>query len=582
MSDVKNEKGWRQFIRLVQQTRPSKLLLGIALLLSVGTTLVGLFVPLFTKNLINDFSLSSLSTGRIILLVSALIIQAVASGISIYILNQIGQSVVAGIRDRLWRKLLVLPIPFYDENQTGETVSRMTNDTAVVKGLITDHLANFLSGTISIIGSIVVLLLLDWKMALLMFIALPIAAVILMTLGRRMHQVSKGMQTETAQFTSVIQQVLSEIRLVKASNAEEIEYKNGENGITKLFRYGLKEAKIQALISPLIGLVIMVLLVVILGFGGMRVSSGALMAGDLVAFIMYLFQIVMPMGQLAAFFTQFQKAAGATERIISIIDMNDEQDDSKRDVQNMNQPIKVERLHYSYNNGESVLNNISFSVEAGKVTAIVGPSGSGKTTLFSLLERYYLPQQGSIRLGEEPINEFSLFSWRSQIGYVSQESPIVAGTIRDNICYGMDKPVDEDDLRRVAKMAYADQFITELPNGYDTEVGERGIKLSGGQRQRIAIARAFLRDPKLLMLDEATSSLDSKSEQVVQQALQNLMKGRTTLVIAHRLSTVIDSDQIIFLDKGKITGSGTHEQLVQTHSLYREFAEQQLRISEPA
>ncbi|WP_035445230.1 ABC transporter ATP-binding protein [Bacillus sp. UNC41MFS5] len=582
MSDVKNEKGWRQFIRLVQHTKPSKVLLGIALLLSVGTTLVGLFVPLFTKNLINDFSLSSLSTGRIILLVCALIIQAVASGISIYLLNHIGQSVVAGIRDRLWRKLLVLPIPFYDENQTGETVSRMTNDTAVVKGLITDHLANFLSGTISIIGSIIVLLLLDWKMALLMFIALPLAAVILMTLGRRMHQVSKGMQTETAHFTSVIQQVLSEIRLVKASNAEEIEYKNGKNGITKLFQYGLKEAKIQALISPLIGLVIMVLLVVILGFGGMRVSSGALMAGDLVAFIMYLFQIVMPMGQLAAFFTQFQKATGATERIIAIIDMNEEQDDSRKDVHNMNQSIKVERLHYSYKNGESVLKDISFSVEAGKVTAIVGPSGSGKTTLFSLLERYYQPQQGTIRLGEEPINDFSLFSWRSQIGYVSQESPIVAGTIRDNICYGMEKQVAEGDLRRVAKMAFADQFIAELPNGYDTEVGERGVKLSGGQRQRIAIARAFLRDPKLLMLDEATSSLDSKSEKVVQQALQNLMKGRTTLVIAHRLSTVIDSDQIIFLDKGKITGSGTHEQLVQTHSLYREFAEQQLRISELA
>lgn len=582
MSDVKNERGWRQFIRLVQHTRPSKLLLGIALILSVGTTLVGLFVPLFTKNLINDFSLSSLSTGRIILLVCALVIQAVASGISIYLLNHIGQSVVAGIRDRLWKKLLLLPIPFYDENQTGDTVSRMTNDTAVVKGLITDHLANFLSGTISIIGSIIVLLLLDWKMALLMFIALPLAAVILMTLGRRMHQVSKGMQTETAQFTSVIQQVLSEIRLVKASNAEEVEYQHGKNGITKLFQYGLKEAKIQALISPLIGLVIMVLLVVILGFGGMRVSSGALMAGDLVAFIMYLFQIVMPMGQLASFFTQFQKATGATERIIAIIDMNEEQDDSKRDVPNMNQPITVERLHYSYNNGDSVLNDINFSIDAGKVTAIVGPSGSGKTTLFSLLERYYQPQQGTIRLGEEPINEFSLYSWRSQIGYVSQESPIVAGTIRDNICYGMDKQVDEDDLIRVAKMAYADQFIAELPNGYDTEVGERGIKLSGGQRQRIAIARAFLRDPKLLMLDEATSSLDSKSEQVVQQALQNLMKGRTTLVIAHRLSTVIDSDQIIFLDKGKITGSGTHEQLVQTHSLYREFAEQQLRINEPA
>ncbi|MGF6952660.1 ATP-binding cassette subfamily B protein AbcA/BmrA [Neobacillus sp. B4I6] len=582
MTEVKIEKGWRQFIRLVQHTNPSKLLLGIALLLSVGTTIVGLLVPLFTKNLINDFSISSLSTGRILLLVTALLLQAVASGISIYLLNHLGQSVVAGIRDRLWKKLLVLPVPFYDENQTGETVSRMTNDTAVVKGLITDHLANFLSGMISIIGSIVVLLLLDWKMALLMFIALPLAAVILMTLGRKMHQVSKGMQTETARFTSVLQQVLSEIRLVKASNAEAIEYKNGKNGITQLFQYGLKEAKIQALISPLIGLVIMVLLVVILGYGGMRVSSGALMAGDLVAFIMYLFQIVMPMGQLAAFFTQFQKATGATERIITIMDMNEEEVHSNQDVHNVNQSITVEDLNYSYKNGEDVLKNISFSAEAGKVTAIVGPSGSGKTTLFSLLERYYQPQQGAIRLGQEPINQFSLYSWRSQIGYVSQESPIVVGTIRDNICYGMDKKIEQADIERVAKMAYADQFIAELPNGYDTEVGERGIKLSGGQRQRIAIARAFLRDPKILMLDEATSSLDSKSERVVQQALQNLMKGRTTLVIAHRLSTVIDSDQIIFLDKGKITGSGTHEQLLRTHSLYREFAEQQLRINEPA
>lgn len=579
---MKKQKGWRQFIRLVQKTKPSKLLMGIALLLSVSTTLVGLLVPLFTKNLINDFSLSSLSTGRIILLVSAILIQAVASGVSIYLLNHIGQSVVAGIRDRLWKKLLVLPITFYDEHQTGETVSRMTNDTAVVKGLITDHLANFLTGTISIIGSIVVLLLLDWKMTMLMIIAIPLSAVILGTLGRKMHQVSKGMQDETARFTSVLQQVLSEIRLVKASNAEAMEYKNGKKGIIQLFQYGLKEAKIQALITPLIGLVIMAILVVILGYGGMRVSSGALTAGDLVAFIMYLFQIVMPMGQLAAFFTQFQKATGATERIIAIMDRKEEQDDSTQQVQNVNQAITVDHLSYSYKTGDTVLKDISFSVEAGKVTAIVGPSGSGKTTLFSLLERYYQPQQGAIRIGKESINHFSLSSWRSKIGYVSQESPIVAGTIRDNICYGMDKVIEDAEIQRVAKMAYADQFISELPKGYDTEVGERGIKLSGGQRQRIAIARAFLRDPKILMLDEATSSLDSKSEQVVQQALQNLMRGRTTLVIAHRLSTVMDSNQIVFIEKGKITGSGTHEQLLQTHSLYREFAEQQLRINEPA
>ncbi|WP_438823138.1 ABC transporter ATP-binding protein [Peribacillus butanolivorans] len=581
MSEVKKQKGWRQFIRLVQQTKPSKLMIGIALVLSLSTTGVGLLVPLFTKNLINDFSISSLSTERITLLVLAIIVQALASGFSIYLLNRIGQSVVAGIRDQLWRKLLVLPVNYFDEHQSGETVSRMTNDTTVVKGLISEHLSNFVTGIISIVGSMIVLFVLDWKMTLLMLITIPLSVLILMPLGKKMHQISKGMQDETASFTSILQQVLTEIRLVKASNAETFEYQNGKKGITKLFQFGLKEAKIQALIGPLMSLVMMALLVLILGYGGMRVSSGALTAGALVAFIMYLFQIIMPMAQLAGFFTQFQKATGATERIISILD-SEEEEDANQQVQNINQSITVDHLNYSYNNGEQVLKDISFTVEAGKVTAIVGPSGSGKTTLFSLFERFYKPQQGSISIGGKSINDFTLLSWRSQIGYVSQESPIVSGTIRDNICYGIDRDITDEELNQVAKMAYADQFISELPNGYDTEVGERGMKLSGGQRQRIAIARAFLRNPKILMLDEATSSLDSKSENVVQHALNDLMKGRTTIVIAHRLSTVINSDQIIFLEKGKITGSGTHKELYNTHSLYREFAEQQLNKLELA
>ncbi|MFJ7367371.1 ABC transporter ATP-binding protein [Peribacillus frigoritolerans] len=581
MSVAKKQKGWRQFLRLVQQTKPSKLMIGIALALSLGTTGVALLVPLFTKNLINDFSVSSLNAERITLLVLAIIVQALASGFSIYLLNRIGQSVVAGIRDQLWKKLLVLPVGYFDDHPSGETVSRMTNDTTVVKGLISEHLSNFVTGIISIVGSMIVLFVLDWKMTLLMFIAIPLSVLILMPLGKKMHKISKGMQDETASFTAVLQQVLTEIRLVKASNAEASEYQNGQKGIQKLFQFGLKEAKIQALIAPLMSFVMMALLVLILGYGGMRVSSGALTAGALVAFIMYLFQIIMPMAQLASFFTQFQKATGATERIISILD-SVEEEDAKQPVQNMSQSISVEHLNYSYNNGEQVLRDISFNVEAGKVTAIVGPSGSGKTTLFSLFERFYKPQEGSISIGGTSINDFTLLSWRSQIGYVSQESPIVSGTIRDNICYGIDRDITDEELNQVAKMAYADQFISELPNGYDTEVGERGMKLSGGQRQRIAIARAFLRNPKILMLDEATSSLDSKSEKVVQQALNDLMKGRTTIVIAHRLSTVIGSDQIIFLEKGKITGSGTHKELYNTHSLYREFAEQQLHKLELA
>ncbi|SCM85443.1 Protein of unknown function [Bacillus mycoides] len=238
---------------------------------------------------------------------------------------------------------------------------------------------------------------------------------------------------------------------------------------------------------------------------------------------------------------------------------------------------------YIFNNEEEkILKNIDFTIESGKVTAIVGPSGSGKTTLFSLLERFYEPTSGFIKLGKEPITAYSLQSWRRQIGYVSQDSPLIDGTIRDNICYGVEGEVTDEEIEKVAAMAYVDAFIHDLPSGYATEVGERGVKLSGGQRQRIAIARALLRNPQILMLDEATSSLDSKSESVVQKALNNLMKGRTTLVIAHRLSTVVDADKIIFIEKGNLTGSGSHDELLQTHDMYREFAMQQLKIKEGA
>ncbi|MGC5324724.1 ABC transporter ATP-binding protein [Brevibacillus sp. SYSU BS000544] len=571
---------WRQFYQLIRETNPSKLLLGIALFMSVATTMVGLAIPLVTSNLVDSFSLATISTTQIVLIVGAFIAQALALGLSTYLLNHVGQNIVASLRDRLWKKLLVLPIPYYDNHQTGETISRMTNDTAVVKQLITDHLAGFLTGIISIIGSVTVLLYLDWKMTLIMLVAVPVALAILIPLGRQMHKISRGLQDETANFTTILNQVLSEVRLVKASNAEANEYSNGKKGITNLLQFGLKEAKIQALIAPIMSFVVMMLLVLIIGYGGMRVSTGALTAGDLVAFILYLIQIVIPMSQLTMFFTQLQKAMGATERIITTLAENEEDYASGNTLENANQPIEVEQVTFGYQSGETILKDVSFTVKPGKVTAIVGPSGSGKTTLFSLLERYYQPLSGTIRLGTEPINDFTLSSWRRQIGYVSQESPLISGTIRENIIYGMEREITDEELQHAAEMAYAHEFIEELPNRYDTEVGERGMKLSGGQRQRIAIARALLRDPQILMLDEATSSLDSKSEIVVQMALKNLMKGRTTLVIAHRLSTVVDADQILFMEKGSITGSGTHDELYQTHAMYREFATQQLRIKE--
>lgn len=571
-----SKKNFKKFIQLVKSTHPPKLLIAIALILTLSTTAVSLMVPLFTKNLVNDFTIDDLNKTTIALLVGAIILQALSGGFSIYILNRIGQSVVAGMRDRLWKKLLVLPVNYFDENPSGETVSRMTNDTTVVKTLISEHLANFLSGIISIIGAMIVLFILDWRMTTAMFIAIPLAAAILIPLGRKMYKISKNTQLETSKFTALLTQVLSEIRLVKSSNSEKIEYNNGATGIRNLFNYGLKEAKVYAFIGPIINLVMMILLVVLLGYGGMRVSSGALSAGALVAFIMYLFQIIMPMAQIAEFFTQFQKASGATERIIEILEVEDEKD-GYEEVQKVDEAIQIECLSYNYPDKEPVLKNLNFTIPPNQVTAIVGPSGSGKTTFFSLIERFYQPQEGAILLGNQNIQNFSLLSWRKQIGYVSQESPIIAGTIRDNITYGLEREVSDEEINRVIKMAYADQFIENLEDGILTEVGERGMKLSGGQRQRIAIARAFLRNPQILMLDEATSSLDSKSEQVVQRALEELMKGRTTIVIAHRLSTVIHSDQIVFLEQGEITGIGTHQELYATHALYKEFSDQQLK-----
>ncbi|OMF69445.1 ABC transporter ATP-binding protein [Paenibacillus glucanolyticus] len=572
--------GSQAFFRLLKETKPPMLLLIGAILLNVVSTLVGLVIPMFTKSLVDGFSLTDMNSTHIIGLGVAFIVQTIAAGVSIFLLSYTGQKMVASLRERLWKKLLVLPIRYFDHNRSGESVSRMTNDTGVIKSLISDHVAGFFSGIISIVGSIGVLLYLNWKMTLTMFIVIPIAALILVPLGKKMYKISLGMQDETAAFTANISQVLSEIRLVKASNAEDKEFENGNKGITNLLNFGIKEGVVSAWIAPLMSFVLMMLLVVVIGYGGLQVSTGALTAGELVAFILYLIQIVMPMTQLTTFFTQFQKAKGATERILETLDAEEELISAGAEVVNANQRVSIENLSFGYKPEEPVLRDVSFQMEPGTVTAVVGPSGGGKTTLFSMLERFYLPQKGQIRLGKASIDTFSLRSWRGLIGYVSQESPMIAGSIRENLCYGMDREVSMTEIRRAAEMAYADGFIDELPNGFDTDVGERGVKLSGGQRQRVAIARALLRNPKILMLDEATSSLDSRSEIEVQKALKNLMAGRTTIIIAHRLSTVVGADQIIFIEKGTVTGRGTHDELIEQHAMYREFAVQQLQMNE--
>lgn len=572
------KSGWKSFYELIKSTKPSKLYLSIAIVLSLTSTGISLIIPLFIKDFIDNFDISQLNVTYVVFLLLFLIGQAIAFGVSMYMLNKLGQKVVANLRKRLLQKYLSLPIPYYDDNKSGEMVSRLVYDTGAIRAVMTYHASNFVQGILLIFGSVTIMLILDWKLTMFTIISLPVALLIIQPLGKSMHKISIAFQDEAAKFTGKLTETLGEIRLVKSSTGEELEYNKGTEGINNIYTYGLKEGKIMSLIYPVISFVYLVVLVFIIGYGGLRVSSGTLSAGGLVAFILYIVQVINPMSELSSFVAEVQRAKGATQRIIGILDQPEEDRDKELVVTDTQKPINFNDVSFQYEEDNLILKGLNFSIEPGKLTAIVGPSGSGKTTIFSLIQRFYQETEGEITFGDNPISEYSLDSWRKNIGYVSQDSPVISGTIKDNIIYGNKQNHSDEEIHQAARMAFADKFILEFKDQYDTVVGERGVKLSGGQRQRIAIARAFLRNSNILMLDEATSNLDSTSEHLIQLALNHLMQHRTTIIIAHRLSTVLNADQIIFLDKGIVTGIGTHEELLSSHEAYRSFAEKQLDI----
>lgn len=580
-------ESWRKFIALLKTGKPVKRIIVFAALLSLLEAAAGLIVPLFARDFINRFSEIGFNAMLVAGLAGAFVLQALAGGVAHYLLNATGERIVAGIRTRLWNHTLELPVGFFDKHESGELMSRITQDTGAIKTLVASHLGTLVSGVVSIVGAVILLFVMDWQMTVILLSVIPLSMLVLVPFGRKMYRISLQAQDEMAGFSASLGRVLSEIRLVKASNAQAAERANGSRQIDNLMRFGFKEAVYQAVTAPVMTTVILLVFVVIIGYGGARVASGDLPAGTLVAILIYLFQIITPFTMMASFFTAFQKAMGATERIHELLNTPQEQPSgnegraaSERQAKpDFSQPLVFDGVSFSYDADKRILSDIRLTIRPGQTVAFVGPSGAGKTTIFSLIERFYAPTEGRIRLGETDIADLSLPLWRQAIGYVSQDSPLMSGTIRDNICYGIDRRIDDRELKQAAELANAAEFIARLPAGYDTEVGERGVRLSGGQRQRIAIARALLRNPQLLLLDEATSSLDSESEALVQQALQNLKKDRTTLVIAHRLSTVFEADQIIVLERGRITGQGTHEELLNTHPLYQKLVSQQMKAA---
>ena len=558
-------KQTQQLLGLIRRSQFPKKQLIVVFLISIIETITALAVPLLTMNLINDFSTTGFQWNTILIVAIVLILQAILGGLTYYLMRKLGEHVVANLRTELWQHVLHLKVPYFDANESGTTMSRITQDTGVVKELVTEQLVSFVAGIFSIIGAVIVLLWIDWKMTLIMLLAVPITILATIPLAQKMNKIAKANQDELASFSGHLGRVLTNIRLLKTSQTEQDELENGKTRIQHLYGFGLKEAKVLAFLSPIMTLLMMVVLIVIFGYGGAQVASGNISSGELVAIMIYLVQIIVPFTQMATFFTALQKALGATERITAVLEEPTESEVGK-DVPTSPAPIRFEDVHFQYNE-QPVLNGMTFTIQPNNTTAFVSGSGGGKTTMFSLIERFYNVTGGNIYYGAEPIEAFNLKQWRRLFGYVSQEAPLMNGTIRENVLYGKPEATDEEVVEAL-KAAFAYDFVMKLENGLDSEVGEGGIKLSGGQKQRIAIARALLRNPQILLLDEATSNLDNESEREVQLAINKLKENRTTIVIAHRLSTITHADQIFIFENGQLSGQGTHSELLQSNPYY--------------
>lgn len=547
----------------------------MGILLGFISTGANLFVPQLAQKLINNFK--SISPTLAILTVVIFIAGLITSALSGLLLGIFGENVVSKLRKQLWQKLLKMPVKYFDDVKTGEISSRLVNDTSQVKDLLASTLPNAMTSLLQFVGALVIMLAMDWRMTLLMFVAVPLVILVMLPVMNQSRKIGRVRQDELAKFASDSTDVLGEVRLVKSSNGEEHELAKGNRRIDNLYHVGRKEALINSVTQPITNMLMMIMFLGILGYGAIRVMNGAMTMGALVSFLMYLFQIISPIVVISQLFNNMAKTSGATERIQQILAEPEEfvADKAEKDIASA--PLKFENVDFAYEEGKPVLRDVSFATKPNAVVAFAGPSGGGKSTIFSLIERFYQPTGGKILIGEENIENVDLAKWREQIGLVSQDAAVMPGTIRDNLTYGLRREVSDEELWDALRMAYADGFVSEMEDQLETEIGERGIKLSGGQRQRIAIARAFLRDPKILMLDEATASLDAESEAMVQKALGDLMQGRTTLVIAHRLSTIVDADKICFIENGTVSGAGTHQELLKTTPLYAQYVKDQFK-----
>jgi subfamily B ATP-binding cassette protein MsbA len=556
--------------RLLKFVAPYKWNLAFSAALLVVSTALGLVWPQVVQRVLDvglkDPGFLDLLIGGLVIV---LLVRALIDGVRQYVMTYTGERVIFDLRMSIVRHLQSLSLSFFNARKTGDLMSHVTSDATLVHGVITQTILQVLGQVLTLVGGVAVIFLMNWKLALLTLVVAPPIGLLGQRLGRQIRDISRVTQEAQGEAVGVLQEAIAEVRVVQAFTREEYEAARFHTKLMFMFQKTMERARISSVMFPLIGFLGFASSIVVLWFGGHQVASGELTTGQLVAFLLYLGMVAGPIGGLAMQWGAVQQAFGAADRIFALLDTVPDVRDAPDAVAlpPVEGEIRFENVEFRYGDGPVVLNGVTSIFPPGQTTALVGPSGAGKTTLVNLVGRFYDPTSGTIAVDDHDLRDVTMRSLRSQIAVVPQEPILFADTVRENIRYGRLEASDAD-LEAAAQAANAMEFISRLPKGMDTIVGERGVRLSVGQRQRIAIARALLRDAPILLLDEATSSLDNESEFLVQQALDRLMRGRTTIVIAHRLSTVERAHRILVLDKGQIVEEGTHQELLALAGLY--------------
>ena len=562
----------KEFRKILKYARPYTKSLVFAFICLTLTSLVNLVLPLIVRNMINAVVIlkdSQILDGLAWDLFFVIILQAVFAVTHNYVFGFVGHRMTTDFRIEFFSHIQSLSLRFFQERRLGEILSRMNNDISVIQNALVSIPVALLRQSITLIGAMAIILYLNWKLTGLILLILPPLMIFARVFGKRLRLFSEKLQDQVAQAVVVLEEVASSIKIVKSFTRENYERERFKKEIETAFERAVDKLKISSFFGPFIlGLTFMVSAVLI-WYGGYQVMSGVTTPGELAAFFLYALIVAGPIGTFVRLYTQIQEASGAIRRVYEILDTAPAIDNPENPIflENITGRIQFENVSFGYRQELEILHNINFDVRPGQTVALVGPSGAGKSTVIKLLHRFFDASQGSIRLDEHDIRSLDRKSFLNQIALVPQETLLFGGTVKENILYGKLDATDQE-LEDAAKKANAHDFIVGLENGYETIVGEKGAKLSGGERQRIAIARAILKNPKILVLDEATSSLDNCSEALIQEAVEKLMEGRTTFIVAHRLSTIHKADQIIVLEKGRVVETGQHEELMNNKNLY--------------